>query len=179
MKNICDEINKNKRDFARVQTLLSIKIRVVPPIEKLYLKSRVEGNPQMLQNTPQVIGDPGLNEWMQILDAKLDFILNLLNERHASAEMPTEVCELSAGGMNIISSDRFSVGDILELKILYPFSPPQILVLYGQVLRSDVKIEEGFLTAIKFTVIDDQVKDRIIRLVFEKERETIRRKREE
>jgi hypothetical protein len=179
MKNICDEITMNKRDFARVQTLLSIKIRVIPPIEKLYLKSRVEGNPQMLQNTPQVIGDPGLNEWMQILDAKLDFILNLLNERHASAEMPTEVCELSAGGMNIISSDRFSVGDILELKILYPFSPPQILVLYGQVLRSDVKIEEGFLTAIKFTVIDDQVKDRIIRLVFEKERETIRRKREE
>jgi hypothetical protein len=178
MPDMYNDLNANKRDFARIQTILSMKIRVVPPEEKPYLKSRVEGNPQLLLNIPQVVGDPALNEWLHILDAKLDFILSLLHEKRAEEEMPTEVCDLSAGGMNFLSPDRYSIGDLLELRMLYPFSPPQILILYGKVLRSDAN-RNGFLTAVRFTVISDTVKDRLIRLVFEKEREALRKKREE
>jgi hypothetical protein len=178
MPGIAEDNCPNKRELSRIKTTLSMKMRVVSAEEKTLIESGIGENLRISLKIPQTLSDPALNEWFKFLDAKLDMLLQFIFEDQPTFHMPLVVCNLSGGGMNIISKDKFSPGDTLEIKILYPFSPPQILRLYGEVLRSEERAD-GHLTALKFTVIDDSVREMIIKLVFEKERELIRRKRGE
>jgi hypothetical protein len=178
MQNAESDNCRNKRNFARVKTTLPIKVRIVFPENECSLESGIEGNRAIQFNPPQALNDPAIYEWVKFIDAKLDVILQQIFENKNLFDMPLEVCELSGSGMSIISPDKFSIGDTLELKVLYPLSPTHILRLYGNVVRSE-KVADGYLTALRFTIIDDSVRDKIIRLVFDKERETIRKKRGE
>jgi hypothetical protein len=178
MRDIETEKCQNKRNFARIKTTISMKIKIVSPEDKGALESGVEGNPAADLRPPQTLNDPAIYEWVKFIDAKLDIILQLIFENKKMFDMPLEVCDLSGSGMSIISPDKFSPGDTLEIKALYPLSPTNILRLYGDVVRSE-KVANGYLTALKFTVIDDSVRDKIIRLVFDREREAIRKRRGE
>jgi len=169
--------NNNKRDFARIKTSLAMKVRLVSPDEKTVIEKRMGENHGLLLKPPQPLSDPAIQEWIQFIDAKLNLILQIIFENQKEFQMPFELCWLSGGGISFVSHEKYSVGDTLELRILYPSYPPQILHLYGEVLRVE-ETEGNYSTALKFTLIDDLVRDKIVQLVFEKEREIIRQKKE-
>ncbi|MCK9363679.1 MAG: PilZ domain-containing protein [Syntrophales bacterium] len=178
MPGIEEDNKQHDREFSRIKTALSMRMRVVSAEEKAAMEGRIGGISEIQFNPPQPLSDPALYEWVKFLDAKLDQILQLIFENKKECQMPMEVCDLSGGGMSTLSQEQFAPGDTLEISILYPFSPPQILRLYGDVLRSE-KSADGYWTAVKFTMIDDSTRDKIFKLVFEKEREIIRSKRGE
>jgi hypothetical protein len=170
------ENDENKRSFARIKTFLAMKVRLVSPDEKKYIEKKMGENQALLLKPPSPSSDPAIQEWMQFLDAKLNLILQIIFENQKEFEMPSELCWLSGGGISIVVPEKYAKGDTLELKILYPSYPPQILYLYGEVLRAE-KEGDNYLTALKFTMIDDLVRDKIVQLVFDKEREIIRKKK--
>ena len=178
MPGIEENKNQNEREFSRIRTTLSMRMRLISPEEKAAIEGRIGRISEVLFNPPPPLSDPKLYEWVRFLDAKLDQILQLTFENKKDCQMPFEVCDLSGGGISALSHEQFSPGDTLEISILYPVSPPQILRLYGEVIRSE-ETAGGYWTAVKFTMIDDSVRDKIFKLVFEKERETIRRKKGE
>jgi len=171
------ENEENKRDFARIETYLPMKVRFVSPDEKKCIEKTIGDNQALPLKSPKPLSDPAVQEWIQFIDAKLNLILQIIFQNQKEFEMPTELCWLSGGGISIVVPEKYAKGDTLELKILYQSYPPQILHLYGEVMRTE-KAEDKYLTALKFTMIDDLVRDKIIQLVFEKEREIIRKKRE-
>jgi hypothetical protein len=167
----------NKREFMRIDTALPMKISLVPPEEISHLKNRAAKDATFSSQQSLYTSDnQSLDERLNRLDSKLDLILQLVLENQNIVDMSLQVCNISAGGMSIISHDKFSPGDTLEVKMVYPSSMPQILHLYGEVLRSEKK-DDGYLTALRFIFVDDSLQDKIVKLVFEKEREIIREKR--
>lgn len=168
--------NENKRDFARIKTSLAMKVRLVSPDEKIYLEERMGENQGMLLKPPAPLSDPAIQDWVQFIDAKLNLILQIIFENQKEFQMPYESCWLSGGGISFVSSEKYSTGSTLELRILYPSYPPQIIHLYGEVMRTETR-ENKYLTALKFTMLDDLARDKIVQLVFEKEREAIRKKK--
>ncbi len=166
----------NEREFKRIETTLPIKISLVPPEEIPRLKDRAAKDSAFQYKKLYPLDNEPLGEWLAAVDAKLDLILQLLFENQKVFDMPLQVCDISAGGMKIVLQEKFSPGDILDIKMVYPSPNPQILHLYGEVLRSEQR-DNGYITAFKFIHMDDSLCDKIVKLVFEKEREMIREKR--
>jgi hypothetical protein len=175
MQDIENKAAGNKREFMRITTTLNMKATLVQPEEMKFLENRLSDN-VTLSSKPPSLNDPSLEEWVHYFDAKLDLILQLLYDNQKDGDMALQLCTISAGGIDFTVSNAFSPKDVLEIKIMCPSYTPQILSLYGEVLRS---VEKGndYHVAVKFIFMDDYLTDKIVKLIFEKEREILRRER--
>jgi hypothetical protein len=177
MQNFQNKGAANQREFMRIETTLHMKIRLVRPEEIPSLENRLVDY-VILSSKPASPNDSSFDEWMHYFDAKLDLILQLLSHNQKIDDMSLQSCTISAGGIDftLSESDQFLPKDILEIKIMYPSYMPQILSLYGEVLRSEKK-DNGYHTAAKFIFMNDYLTDTLAKLILEKEREMIRRER--
>ena len=170
---------QNKREYARLETHIPIEIKMVPPDERNNIRGGMGKDAPLSLPVPQAVEDPLLSEWLKYIDAKMEAILRLIDvQTRNMPNMTLKTEDISGGGLSFISPDKFSLGDMLEVKILYPASTPQFLYLHGEVVQSQER-SDGYFTTLRFVPIDDSVRDKIIRLVFEKEREILREKRKE
>lgn len=170
---------QNKREFARLETHIPMEIRIVPQDERNNLRGGMVKKASLPLPVPQAVADPLLSEWLKHIDAKMDAIIRLIDVQTPNMpNMTLKAEDISGGGVSFISPDKFSLGDVLEVKMLYPASTPQFLYLHGEVVQSQER-SDGYFTALRFVSMDDSVKDKIVRLVFEKEREILREKRKE
>lgn len=178
MANISKHDYQNKREFSRVDVHLPLEIRLVPPEQRRLICSRLEEKILTGAKLPQDVADPLLAEWLKLLHAKLDRILDLLAINRGFHELPPFRTEnLSGGGVSFTSPEEYQLGDLLELKIIFNASLTSTLYLYGEVVQKE-KSEEGYFIAISFLSLDEGIRDEIIKFVFEKERELLRQKRE-
>jgi hypothetical protein len=175
-----DEMNSaNKREYSRVQALVPLEIRIVPPEDKPNLQSRADKKTLPLLDPPGDVEDPQLAEWLRFLNVKLDTILRYLDQdRDNTGNMVLKPVMIGGGGFSFTSAERYAVGDTLEVKLLLPLVTPLLLYLYCEVVQSEER-DDGFFTALKFILMDDSIRDKILRFVFEKEREILRAKRRE
>ena len=167
------------REYSRVDASIPFEVRLVSEEEGLKLRSRtsMESALTETQQLPEV-GESALAECLKIINKKLDTILNLLTlqTRECSALHSTPV-NISAGGVRAPFQVEYGIGDVLEVKMMLPTLPYVVFYLYGVVVRAE-KTEEGkFLTCIEFTSIDEEIRDKIAKFVFEKQREVLRMKR--
>lgn len=117
-------------------------------------------------------------------DAK---ILNLLLEvnnkldllvKHFSIDTGRDLPEakdvvLSASGLKFISTDDFQTGDIITLK-LYLSSFSQFLCVRAEVVRNMGPKDGGHEIAAKFMDIDENKRERLIKYIFNRQRELLR-----
>jgi len=170
---------QNKREYARLETQIPIEIVMVSTEERNNLRGGAGKNEILPLSVPQAVEDPLLSEWLKYIDAKIDAILRLIDVQPRTVPTMTFKTEdISGEGLSFISPEKFSIGDLLEVKMTNPASIPPILYLHGEVVQSQAR-QGGYLTAVRFVAIDDSVRDKIIRFVFEKEREILREKRKE
>jgi len=113
------------------------------------------------------------------LDKKLDMIISLLDEKGEKQKMlQKKTIKVNIGGMGLRfpAEEQFKKGDILELKMGFPLVPPVNILALGEVVRTEKEQgeEQLFQTAIKFAVIDEEDRERIIRYIFQRQRESIR-----
>jgi len=85
---------------------------------------------------------------------------------------------MSAAGMRFRTSDRYAVGDELEIRMLLPASPPVGLLVYGSVVRSEDAGNGENEIALHFTDMSDDLRDEIIRYALMRQRDVIRKLRE-
>ena len=178
MPNGIDQVTQNKREFSRVDAHFPLEIRLVPAEEMQSIRCRAEGKGIPSIKLPPDVDDPVLAEWLKLLHVKIDAVLRLISlSGEACESSPYKTQNISGGGISFTSPENFALGDIVEIKVPNAEILSQSLCLYGEVMHSEKKKDDGWLTAVRFIVLDDMLRDEIVRFVFEREREILREKR--
>lgn len=168
----------NLREYSRVKIVIPLQIRLLPPGEQEHFRSCLL--PEMILaefTTLPDVEDKLLADWLRMLNNKLDAIINVLSfHKEGIAAAPLVPITLSGNGMGFHSSSQYLPGDLLELKMMLPLIDPVGMCIYGRVVRVE-EVEHGFEVAVSFVATDEHIRELIVRLVFEKEREIIRGKK--
>lgn len=109
---------------------------------------------------------------------KIDRILDILeskNTKHAFAG--SECINISGSGMKFAANHRFSIGDIIALRVFLPLalSSRSWINVLGKVKSvTETASENVYNTAVKFIDLSEDDKEIIIRYVFTRQREILR-----
>lgn len=168
------------REYSRVDAYIPIEIRLVPEEDRLAVKARTSietafSDPQPL---PEIEDGGPLVECLKIINAKLDNLIRMVafQSREISALQPHQV-NLSAGGLCINLPRPYEPEDLLEVRMMFPTMPYLVFTVYGLVIQGEEASDGTYLTSIEFTEIDEDIRDRIAKYVFERQREILRKKR--
>lgn len=167
--------NRNQREFARVDVYIPLEFRLVPEEERQWVKSRVSGEFVLadFRQMPPLENHPQL-EWVSVLNAKLDRIIQAMTlQSEGFHSLPFKYVTLSGSGMSFSSQQCFSPGDLLEMKMMLNLYKPTAFYVYGEVVKAQ-RQTSGYFIAVSFRLTDDGIQDRIIRFVFETQRELLR-----
>jgi hypothetical protein len=175
-----DKKSTNLREFSRVDAHIPLQARLVPKEEQQNIQSKISGEAIMSEfRTLTDVENKVLSDWLKMLNAKLDTIINILTfQREGFSALPFLKVNISGAGLRFPSPEKYSRGDIIELKMLLPMMPPIALYVYGEVIEVE-SIISGFETAVKFIAMDEDIRDEIVKFVFQKQREMLRQKRDQ
>lgn len=167
------------REYSRVDATIPLEVRIVPEDERGGLRSRtsMETVTKDLQQLPE-LPDTELSECLRIINAKLDAIMGMLSfQTRECCSLQLTCVNISAGGLRTVLHEEYGTGDLVEVKMMFPTLPYVLFYVYGDVLRSE-KLDDGrYQICIEFTAIDEEIRDKIAKFVFEKQREILRMKR--
>ena len=90
--------------------------------------------------------------------------------------LPFKFVSLSGNGMQFSSCQPYSLGDVLECRMILTLHQSSAIYTYGEVVRVGSQNNACFIN-VRFTAIDPAIRDRIVQFVFETERETIRQRK--
>lgn len=177
MKNEEDEYIR-QREFSRVDAHVPFEASMVPSEKQQNMRSRVSGQIDPVEYSNMADHeDKVLNDWLRMLDAKLNAVINMLSfQRDGFSALPFVNINISGAGIRYTSEQWYNKGDILEMKIMLPLMPPVALYLYGIVVNAE-KLTNSYNIGVKFTNIDEDIQDLIVQFVFKKQRELLREKR--
>jgi hypothetical protein len=169
---------ENQREYSRVDAYIPVEYKLIDLPQRQYIRSRVAGETILAEF--KSLPDPDdqlISEWLKIINTKLNSIIRMLTiQQEGFVQLPMRKINISGGGISLSTDKPYSPGDILEFKLTLTMQYPLSLFLYGEVVET-TKHNPEYNTSIEFIVIDDFIRDEIIRFVFEKEREILREKR--
>jgi hypothetical protein len=121
------------------------------------------------------------NQAIWEINRKLDLLIHMyLTEefRELIKTSPRDV-NISASGIRFISRDSYEKGDLLEINLILPMVPLLFVRLVGDVIR--LKPVTSYETkrsavAVRFLQMDPESKDDIIRYLFRRQRELLRKR---
>jgi len=111
---------------------------------------------------------------LQLINNKLDFIIDQMFLK--STENPPnldEVIEISGSGLQFRSKKHVKPGTLLKMSLIMPKTLQYEMELIAEVVRVDEK-GDSFINAARILVIEDEVRDSIVQVVFQKQRKEIR-----
>lgn len=166
------------REFSRIDANIPFQVRLVPPEERANIRCNILGETMLaeFQALPEH-EDKLLSDWLKMLNAKLDSIINMLTfHGEGFNSMPFSKVNISGGGLSFSVAECYQEGDVLEMKILLPIVPPIAMYIYGEVVKIDKHLN-GYTIGTKFVAMDEEIRDEIVKFVFRKQREILRGKR--
>ena len=172
------QTTQERREFSRIEVYIPFEFRLVPEEEQPLVNSRISGELVFadFQQMPPLDNRPQL-AWVNLLNGKLDSIIQrLMLQYQGFHSLPFKYVTISGSGMNFSAQHCFSLGDILEVKMMLTLYKPAAFYIYGEVVKVQKQMN-GYLVAISFQMTDDTIRDRIIQFVFEMERELLRERR--
>ncbi|MEW5743987.1 MAG: PilZ domain-containing protein [Nitrospirota bacterium] len=166
------------REFSRVDAHLPFAVRLVPLDERKTLRSRVSGERVLAES--QVLPDLQdklLNDWIKLLNAKLDTVISILTfQKEGFGSLPIASVNISGAGIGFASAEKYTAGDVLEIKMILPMMPPVALYVYGEAVNIEKRMDSYYIGT-KFIAIDEEIRDEIVKFVFRRQREILREKR--
>ena len=114
---------------------------------------------------------------LQLINNKLDFIIDQIFLE--SSELPMKrdkVIELSGSGVKFVSHRNIQPGTFLRMLLILPGTFLFQIELIGEVMRIERK-GEAAVAAARIVEIDEAARDAIITVVFQKQRQEIRREK--
>jgi PilZ domain len=169
---------RSLREYSRVDGYIPIDIRLLSDEERLTARSRtsLENSLTQYDELPEP-HEKALTDCLRILNAKLDTIIKLLAfQARDYGSLRHEDVNISAGGLSAFVAGDFQPGNMVEIRLMLPNAPYAVFYIYGLV----VSIEEVVgrqLVSVEFTLIDDDIREQIVKYVFERQREILRQKR--
>ncbi len=170
-----------EREAVRIDIVLPFKVRKISAEEIENKVARVVGEVPLLSYIPlKETLDEALNSWLKLINAKLDYLINLLTkEKEGFNDLPFQKINLSEKGIRFPSKTAFAIGDLIEIKTVMDIYQPIGFYLYGKVLRCEKKEEGLYEVAAEFINIPKDLREKISFFIFHKEREIIRESRYE
>ena len=168
---------ENRREYSRVEAYVPFEVRVVPAGEQGAVWSRVSGDATLEFSSLPEIEDKVLSEWLKSINAKLDLIAGMLSlQREGFSCLPVTHVNISGGGLSFSTKQTFNTGDVLEIKMILSTLRPVALYVYGKVVSLKPQGEESHVS-VKYVAMDDEIREEIIKFVFERERQILRDRR--
>ncbi len=171
---------EERRAFFRVDDAFPIKLRKIKekPLVSRFLTYYA---PSKLSTVNTEYHEDALMRTMQEINRKLDYLINtlILKEEGLLFEDIKPV-NISASGIRVDLEEEAEVGDVIELKMVLPSTPPIALLTYGEVVRVSKKERDGktvYETALRFTEMSEDIRDEIIQYTLKREREIIKSKK--
>jgi hypothetical protein len=167
----------NRREYSRVDVYIPLECRLLEKEEHGLVESRLAADVMLadfrlmppLENHPQF-------ECLDLLNKKLDMIIRIVGLQCAGFHsLPFKFVSLGGNGMKFSSRQRYSIGDIIECKMILTLQQSAAIYTYGEAIRV-ANQDNGYFINIRFTAIDEKIRDKIVRFVFETEREMIRQR---
>jgi len=178
-----DLYEEERRSFFRVDDAFPVNIKKV---DRLSVRSPGFLSRPSDKKIDEVGAGPqenGLVPLLQEINNKLDFLMNtLVLKDSVGLNEEASAVNISASGIRFEIDEEFEPGDVVELKMLLPLYPPVAVLTFGEVARVAVLEREGrrvYDTAIGFVEMTDGVRDEIIRYTLRRQREIIRKQRED
>lgn len=176
----------NRRSHFRVELLLPVKWHILNEEEIEVVKKGLgnklfkrEGLPspidEFLDQAPPGSKEEQMYRSLQLLNNKLDFIIDQIISKSGDVEPgQDDLIELSASGLKFCTRTKINSGSFLKMSLIVPGSFQYRIELIAEVLR--VKEQNNrFIIAAKIIYIEDDARDSIIKIVFQKQRMDIRK----
>ena len=132
---------------------------------------------ELMEQTPPGSDEEFLYRCLQLINNKLDFIIDQIflkpGERRPKRG---EVVDLSGSGLKFRSQDRLEAGTFLKLNLIVPGTFQYQLNLIIETMRFEER-RDGFIIAAKIVDISEEDRDAIIKVVLQKQRNDIRKKK--
>ncbi len=115
------------------------------------------------------------------INRKLDLLIHMSLAEDFKALMATTPREvnISASGIRFISDSQYKLGDLLEINLILPMVPLLFLRFVGDVIRVKAVTSyemERHAVAVRFLQVDPETKDDVIRYLFRRQREQLRKR---
>jgi c-di-GMP-binding flagellar brake protein YcgR len=169
------ELVFNRREYSRVDAYIPLEYRRISNEEQEQVKSRLSGEVMLANFTlmPPLENHPQM-ECLTTLNKKLDTIIQMMAlQSEGFHSLPFKFVSLSGSGLQFSSQQLFSLGDMLEFKMILTLYQPVAIYVYGEVVRVGRQSSSYFVN-VRFTEIADTIRDKIIHFIFEMEREMLR-----
>jgi hypothetical protein len=122
--------------------------------------------------------NPRLWKKLISIDAKLNLILDkLIQNSDGFNQAQNRHVSSSEEDIRVLTSDGFSAGDFIEIKMLLPVNPPVWIILYGMVSQCGSFSSEENEVWIRFSEMADDVKQIMGYYLFNRQREIVRKLR--
>jgi len=114
---------------------------------------------------------------MQFINNKLDFIIEqLVFNTGDEKPMRNDVVEISGSGLKFLSQIRLHVGSFLKMSLIMPETFHYQMEFITEVIRVQ-ELGEGYMVAAQIIEIEEETRDAIIKVIFQKQREEIRKEK--
>lgn len=167
-----------EREAARIEVVVPVSVRKISQEELENSIARVVGEvPYLSYIQLQDTMDEALNNWLKLINAKLDYLIGLLTrEKEGFGDLPLQKVNLSEKGISLKCHEKLNSGDYVEIKIVLELFGPLGFYLYGRVVWAK-DAPEGTLIGVEFVKLPIDIKEKLGLYILNKERELIREKR--
>jgi len=181
-QNELEQKDLEARGYFRVDDVFPVISRKVTEASP-YRKSKVFPGYSM-EISYMDVSDGTINPqlWKMLVDinTKLGLILEHLqleSEGLIKAEdMPVNI---SASGIRFKMKEKVDIGDVIEIKMLLPTYPPVGILTYGNIVQVNDLGNGEYEVALYFSDMDDEVKDEIIQYALKRQREILRKNKQQ
>jgi hypothetical protein len=167
-----------EREAARIEVVVPVSVRKISQEELENSIARVVGEvPYLSYIQLQDTMDEALNNWLKLINAKLDYLIGLLTrEKEGFGDLPLQKVNLSEKGISLKCPEKLNSGDYVEIKIVLDLFGPLGFYLYGRVVWTK-DAPDGTLIGVEFVKLPIDIKEKLGLYILNKERELIREKR--
>jgi hypothetical protein len=168
----------NRREYSRVDVYIPLECRLLDKEEHGFVKSRISTDLILadFKLMPPLVNHPR-TESLNLLNQKLDMIIKMVGLQYEGFHaLPFKFVSIGRNGMRFSSRQCYSLGDVLECKMILTLDQSAAICTYGEVVRVGNQ-SNGYFINVRFTAIDHTIREKIVRFVFETEREMIRQRK--
>jgi len=149
-----------------------LKARLVPAFSEDYLP------PVSIEAPPDEAINPCLWKVLLQINNRLGLILHKLHlDDEGLSRAEAKEVSISTSGVKFSTGERFSPGEVLEVKILLPLEPACWIVVYGDVVRNETRQDGQVNVAVRFSDPGESVSEAINQYALKRQRELIRKRR--
>lgn len=167
-----------EREAVRIDVTIPFEAHPITEDDLKKKNARVVGDMPIFSYIPlKDTLDEALNNWLKIINAKLDYLINLLTcDKEGFTTLPYQSVNISEKGISFITDAPLNIGQAVEVKMVLDLYQSLGFYLYGRVVRCEPK-ENRYQIGLEWLPMSPDIRDKLGFYILHKQREIIRKKK--